>query len=529
MIMMGPDTNALRRLIWLRGNPATGGGGGSPLTVTGATPLLLPGAVAKPLRAATFSIEALQAGSGDPSPQNIRAITGWTGCTAWVTGKNLLNLNRTQGTPVPADYSGQTKPRVMSTENYFKGMTRDNYYNPNAVTEFSIGENSVTVKSSSSGYGIGFPVSVKGGTKYTFSGGFDNVNYGCAYYDKDWMHLSYSAAKTETATLTMPDNCAYCVIVINAVTAGTSGTLSNPMFEPGDVAHSYTPYSVTMVSVEFPAMGTNQWDEEWEPGALDIRGKVSTSSGLDTRRTSSFIPIVPGQTYYQCCPHSAGAGRVAYYDAKKDLISFNSSGISANAVITPAPGSYYMRITFGGSYGTTYNHDIAINYPATVTTYEAYKGRTIYGGTIDPVTGEGVMTHKMVDMGSLTWSKGLSTTETYYTFDCPKINDKANNVNFICSIYKAVDKNRSQLADNEIGVYYLGGDYYKRLYIRDDAHENDDAATFTAAVTGQTICYELAEHIPFTIAPQPLTPPAGDAYIWADCGSSAEITYIGKA
>ena len=44
-----------------------------------------------------------------------------------------------------------------------------------------------------------------------------------------------------------------------------------------------------------------------------------------------------------------------------------------------------------------------------------------------------------------------------------------------------------------------------------------------------TVVCELADPIPFTITPQTLTPPAGDAYIWADCGGSAEVTYIGKA
>ena len=63
------EWSTMKRLIYLRGNPATGGGGGSPMTVTGATPLLMPGALAKPLRAATFAIEAVQAGSGDPSPK----------------------------------------------------------------------------------------------------------------------------------------------------------------------------------------------------------------------------------------------------------------------------------------------------------------------------------------------------------------------------------------------------------------------------------------------------------------------------
>ena len=35
-------------------------------------------------------IEPIQAGSGDPSPTNVRPITGWTGCNVMVSGKNLI-------------------------------------------------------------------------------------------------------------------------------------------------------------------------------------------------------------------------------------------------------------------------------------------------------------------------------------------------------------------------------------------------------------------------------------------------------
>lgn len=33
----------------------------------------------------------VQAGSGDPSPQNIRSISGWSSCNLWRTGKNLFD------------------------------------------------------------------------------------------------------------------------------------------------------------------------------------------------------------------------------------------------------------------------------------------------------------------------------------------------------------------------------------------------------------------------------------------------------
>ena len=43
------------------------------------------------LKSCKASIEPVQAGSGDPSPDNVRPITGWTGAKVTRTGKNLLN------------------------------------------------------------------------------------------------------------------------------------------------------------------------------------------------------------------------------------------------------------------------------------------------------------------------------------------------------------------------------------------------------------------------------------------------------
>lgn len=47
--------------------------------------------LAKPLTSLKVLITATQSGTGDPSPTNIRPITGWTGCTVTRTGKNLFD------------------------------------------------------------------------------------------------------------------------------------------------------------------------------------------------------------------------------------------------------------------------------------------------------------------------------------------------------------------------------------------------------------------------------------------------------
>lgn len=46
-----------------------------------------------PVKSLSVNIDPVQAGSGDPSPDNVRPISGWDGVNVYVSGKNLLNIN----------------------------------------------------------------------------------------------------------------------------------------------------------------------------------------------------------------------------------------------------------------------------------------------------------------------------------------------------------------------------------------------------------------------------------------------------
>ncbi len=65
----------------------------------------------------TIAIEPVQSGSGDPSPDNVRPISGWTGMTVKRTGKNLINFNELN--------FGGTNPRV--TDIYFDTILSGTY------------------------------------------------------------------------------------------------------------------------------------------------------------------------------------------------------------------------------------------------------------------------------------------------------------------------------------------------------------------------------------------------------------------
>lgn len=44
-----------------------------------------------PLKSCKVEFSPVQSGSGDPSPDNVRPISGWTGCNVYRAGKNLFN------------------------------------------------------------------------------------------------------------------------------------------------------------------------------------------------------------------------------------------------------------------------------------------------------------------------------------------------------------------------------------------------------------------------------------------------------
>lgn len=133
--------------------------------------------------------------------------------------------------------------------------------------------------------------------------------------------------------------------------------------------------------------GVNKWDEEWEVGT--INSGVNSASSV-TLRSKNYIPVVPGATYYFSGPNNK-TKYVYCYDSGKAYIN-TSITVHASSTFTVPNGCSYIRFayTYYIQDYTTYNHDIAINYPSTVTTYSPYSnicpisGRTGANAYISP-------------------------------------------------------------------------------------------------------------------------------------------------
>lgn len=120
-------------------------------------------------------INPVQAGSGTPSPQNVRPITGWTGCEVSVVGFNQFNKSTaTIGKWLKNDYSGNMESvsgynvsdyiKICPNTTYYKtatGSARSLYYdaNKNAIGgAWAVGQQATTFTTPSNAYYIRFTI-----------------------------------------------------------------------------------------------------------------------------------------------------------------------------------------------------------------------------------------------------------------------------------------------------------------------------------------------------------------------------------
>lgn len=107
-----------------------------------------------PLKSCKVEFSPVQSGSGDPSPDNVRPISGWTGCNISHAGSNLLNLTAenvvfiTVPTLMTITYSGDTVS-LTSTYNFANFVVWDLF----EITPAMVGEK-ITCKTGTTGDGL---------------------------------------------------------------------------------------------------------------------------------------------------------------------------------------------------------------------------------------------------------------------------------------------------------------------------------------------------------------------------------------
>lgn len=203
--MSDSSTNPLQNKVITKELEGAKTTSGNPITVTDAAPV----------NAVNLSmdLEPIQAGSGTPSPDNIRPISGRSEVAIQRVGKNLCTTPFEQG-----GYSGTTGDAITSN-NYIR-----------------------TVK-----------IPIKPNTNYVFS---REINDGGEIYfwdnDENFMvadKMTITWAVKQTA-FTSPNNAAYMAVIIYKNTNITPSYITQPQLELGNTATEYEPYASKTYTIQ---------------------------------------------------------------------------------------------------------------------------------------------------------------------------------------------------------------------------------------------------------------------------------------
>lgn len=277
-------------------------------------------------------------------------------------------------------------------------------------------------------------------------------------------------------------------------------------------------------SVETVVSGVNVWDEEWEVGGL-AWATGQPVAVTDRYRSKNFCGCEPNTAYYGDKSFS-----IFFYDEEKNFISYDGF---YHSVVTTPQNCHYFKITDSSS--ATYNNDISINYPSTDHDYHAYDGQTIttdlpqtvYGGTLDVVSGVLTVDRAIVDLGTLNWIRLTNSHKTYFQTIAEVSDMKKSTGNtyiqpILCSNYETESWTHALDTDAYDWVICEGWANKSYIVIADSTKASLDVASFKTAMNGVQLCYELATPTSYSLTPQEVQTLLGRNNVWSDGTVSVE-------
>ena len=172
---------------------------------------------------------------------------------------------------------------------------------------------------------------------------------------------------------------------------------------------------------EIPHAGINIWDEVLESGYWNVSDGGKAQSGRYLR-CANHIPVAPNTEYYFMVGSSGSYQRVLlFFNRDKEILTWKYFNNFSRH--TTPDNCYYIAFYVTKDYGTEYNNDISINYPATETEYHPHKSGiipinwqseagTVYGGTVtlnEDGSADLVVTHRYaVYDGDENWKWSLN-------------------------------------------------------------------------------------------------------------------------
>ena len=473
--------------------------------------------VSTPLVAGKVEFGPIQAGSGDPSPTNVRPITGWTGLTVWRTGKNLLTVsNIIENKTIVDSQDGEPINTIDSSAS-------------------NIIRNACWVKS-----GVTYKLS------YTVSGTPGSSNARSACITKDGVNVIQALRIQDFSTGNhaqniIPSTDGYLWIVVDKAT-------TDIQIELGSSESTYAPYTGQSYPVTFPALTANlfnvnaTFENPSDTGSGNTRKRVfkpytycagissnnyfnssqvgtySISNGTITATTvgSAYgigfaVPVKP-ETTYKIANTGDSNNRVnvgLYASDGTWLQDYNSVTGSSDGVFTTVADTAIAVIIFVSKTGGTETSfsNIMLSEGSTSQTYEPFTN-TVYGGSLDVTTGVLTVDRQALVFDDSAWS----FVQGFF---------------YRTVITSGINVSEYYITENGVKMYLNGSNGQARIYLADNAFltEQSDVATL---LNGQKLVYTLATPYEIQLTPQQITTIIGDNTIWSDTNGENTIKYLKK-
>lgn len=333
-------------------------------TDSGSIVTIQDGADGIPVQDLTVQITPVQAGSGDPSPSNIRAITGWTGCTVTRAGKNLC-----QTQPVYTDATYTTLLEFGQDKTF------------SAVTVSFTATNAVFTGAPGNAF-LDFR-EANGTHHYVTLRNFVNEN-GTVM---DTANTSYSGRfRASLSNITFEN--AICYYIANGQNRFSSDVLSDFQIEVGTAATQYEAYAGTDIPITFPAGAGTVYG-----GTLDVTTGLLTVTHvqkvLDGSDASRFVVTSSGAVRYNPSPNMLTGRNYGDPCAMADKLKKAEAPADAGdySIVFGSGNPYIYVIVPGGSTVAAVcawlaDNNVTIVYPiATKLTYQitAQEVKTLLG------------------------------------------------------------------------------------------------------------------------------------------------------
>lgn len=517
-------------------------------------------AFALPLKACKVSFSATQAGSGDPSPSNPRAISGVSaiGLTANSTPVSISLGDTRYGGELDVLTGELTVTKKIVDLSTITGWVYqanyDRFYSNKAVTDYSmtqetadmaIFENVITSRNTE------LPCAfVDGGNRVFFSHtGYTEIES----FLENIINGHYAVVMMKPQIIQLIPQQLSSIIGNNTFSTDV-GTLEITFADlqtksaSGAVATFNTALAMPLVSCN---IAVNAWQEgSGDPNPIDnirpihgfrevnatragknlldkSKGKIaSTNPRFIAFGVDNFDDTIPNGSLW------LKAGNYVFSVSGENSTLWESFGIfdsgtrifvSYNAKFVAftisKSGAYKFSMSIKGEVFVSWdNYDMQLEVGSTATAYEPYVtptiytiqlGQEVYGAEVDVVNGVAHCTHELItDLSNADWTYNPGNN----TFSTASIKGYTDGEAFTCNKYLAVGYESLQnMTNNKAQLRMIG------LFIKDTSY-NGDAYAFKVSLADIQICKPLATPFDIQLTPTQIETLIGNNTIFADTG-----------